>query len=382
MRQLRSRSGAASSAAPGTRRGTTRRCALTWRYFDSVKLDASNPNPALASSFFPADAKLGAQNYIDLAFSWNINKNFTIYAGANNIFDRDPPIRQLRSSPARRLAMATPIRRSTTRWAATLRSTSRPSSDRNTRLAGTSAAIINAASFGSPHFLAGDPVIHFVAVNPDVNPCHAMAEFRHPFCRNATPAAFHSPGIDGRRRPSALGNRTVRSRTNGVTTRKGIPAILRCRWWHDTVNRRTTASPGPMGATPHLARCPYVRQVLAALGAPIGRSRLMRLDSGAEATAHVDTNYYWSQRVRVHIPDRDDARRAFSVWRCGNPHGAGRSLDLRHLAPAQRAESARESNAYTWSSTRLAATRSGPGARPGARPRPLVRLRSRRTSRP
>ena len=41
---------------------------------------------------------------------------------------------------------------------------------------------------------------------------------------------------------------------------------------------------GPMGATPHLARCPYVRQVLAALRAPLGRSRLMRLDSGAEAT--------------------------------------------------------------------------------------------------
>ena len=59
---------------------------------------------------------------------------------------------------------------------------------------------------------------------------------------------------------------------------------------------------GPMRATPHLARCPYVRQVLAALGAPLGRSRLMRLDAGAEATAHVDTNYYWMQRVRVHIP--------------------------------------------------------------------------------
>ena len=28
----------------------------------------------------------------------------------------------------------------------------------------------------------------------------------------------------------------------------------------------------------------------------------MRLDAGAEATAHVDANYYWSQRVRVHIP--------------------------------------------------------------------------------
>ena len=28
----------------------------------------------------------------------------------------------------------------------------------------------------------------------------------------------------------------------------------------------------------------------------------MRLDAGAEATSHIDTNYYWSQRVRVHIP--------------------------------------------------------------------------------
>jgi uncharacterized protein (TIGR03032 family) len=59
---------------------------------------------------------------------------------------------------------------------------------------------------------------------------------------------------------------------------------------------------GPMRATPHLARCPYLRQVLFALGAPLGRTRLMRLDAGAEATSHVDTNYYWSQRVRVHIP--------------------------------------------------------------------------------
>ena len=59
---------------------------------------------------------------------------------------------------------------------------------------------------------------------------------------------------------------------------------------------------GPMGATPHLARCPYVKQVLAALAVPIGRTRLMRLEGGAEATPHIDSNYYWSQRVRVHIP--------------------------------------------------------------------------------
>ena len=59
---------------------------------------------------------------------------------------------------------------------------------------------------------------------------------------------------------------------------------------------------GPMAATPHLARCPYVKQVLAALGVPLGRTRLMRLAAGAEATPHVDTNYYWAQRTRVHIP--------------------------------------------------------------------------------
>jgi Sulfotransferase family/Aspartyl/Asparaginyl beta-hydroxylase len=59
---------------------------------------------------------------------------------------------------------------------------------------------------------------------------------------------------------------------------------------------------GPMRPTPHLARCLYVQQVLAALDVPLGRTRLMKLDAGAEATAHVDVSYYWQQRVRVHVP--------------------------------------------------------------------------------
>ncbi|MEP7063662.1 MAG: sulfotransferase [Betaproteobacteria bacterium] len=59
---------------------------------------------------------------------------------------------------------------------------------------------------------------------------------------------------------------------------------------------------GPMQPTPHLARCPYVMQVMEALGVTLGRSRLMRLDARAEATPHVDLSYYWQQRVRVHIP--------------------------------------------------------------------------------
>lgn len=62
------------------------------------------------------------------------------------------------------------------------------------------------------------------------------------------------------------------------------------------------ATRGPMLPTPHLARCPYLRQVLAAMGTVLGRTRLMRLEGNAEATAHADTNYYWLQRVRVHVP--------------------------------------------------------------------------------
>jgi uncharacterized protein (TIGR03032 family) len=59
---------------------------------------------------------------------------------------------------------------------------------------------------------------------------------------------------------------------------------------------------GAMLPTPHLGRCPYIRQVMAAIEAPLGRSRLMKLDARAEATPHVDTNYYWMERVRVHVP--------------------------------------------------------------------------------
>jgi len=59
---------------------------------------------------------------------------------------------------------------------------------------------------------------------------------------------------------------------------------------------------GPMQPTPLLARCPYIRQVLASFGSVLGRTRLMRIAGQGEATAHVDTNYYWMQRVRVHVP--------------------------------------------------------------------------------
>ena len=59
---------------------------------------------------------------------------------------------------------------------------------------------------------------------------------------------------------------------------------------------------GPMRPTPVLASLPYCRAVIAALGAPIGRTRLMRIDGEGEVSAHADTNHYWWEHVRVHVP--------------------------------------------------------------------------------
>lgn len=59
---------------------------------------------------------------------------------------------------------------------------------------------------------------------------------------------------------------------------------------------------GEMAPTPELQRCPRLQQVLAALGATIGRTRLMRLAGQAEVKRHVDQGYYWAERVRVHVP--------------------------------------------------------------------------------
>ena len=54
--------------------------------------------------------------------------------------------------------------------------------------------------------------------------------------------------------------------------------------------------------TPHLAQCLYARQVMASFGEVLSRSRLMKLDAHSEVSLHVDFNYHWFSRVRIHIP--------------------------------------------------------------------------------
>jgi iron complex outermembrane receptor protein len=63
-----------------------------WRHSDKVKLDATSSNPLLSAPFNPPDAQMAERDYFDLAASWAITKVFTLYAGVNNIFDKDPPL--------------------------------------------------------------------------------------------------------------------------------------------------------------------------------------------------------------------------------------------------------------------------------------------------
>ena len=66
--------------------------ALTWRHIAKVKNESLNSSPLLNAPTDETDKELGARDYIDFALAWNINKTFTLRAGINNIFDKDPPI--------------------------------------------------------------------------------------------------------------------------------------------------------------------------------------------------------------------------------------------------------------------------------------------------
>ena len=71
---------------------------------------------------------------------------------------------------------------------------------------------------------------------------------------------------------------------------------------------------GEKRPTRHLDECPYTRQVMASFGEVLSRSRLMKLEPGAEVSLHVDFNYHWFSRVRIHIPV---VTRPEVIFQCG-----------------------------------------------------------------
>jgi hypothetical protein len=59
---------------------------------------------------------------------------------------------------------------------------------------------------------------------------------------------------------------------------------------------------GAMAPAPRLERCAYLQQVMQSFQTVIGRTRLMRLEPGAEVTPHTDIDLYWRDRIRIHVP--------------------------------------------------------------------------------
>lgn len=86
-----------------------------------------------------------------------------------------------------------------------------------------------------------------------------------------------------------------RPHPTGLPGNAGLPLISRGGGSNDDFF-------GEMRPTEHLLSAPYFRQVLASFDEIIGRARLMRLEPGCEVSTHVDFNYHWHSRVRIHIP--------------------------------------------------------------------------------
>ena len=68
---------------------------LTWRHISEVKEDNNDSDPTLNESSFagfdPFNAKIGAQDYFDLAATFEIKK-IELRGGINNLLDKEPPL--------------------------------------------------------------------------------------------------------------------------------------------------------------------------------------------------------------------------------------------------------------------------------------------------
>jgi outer membrane receptor protein involved in Fe transport len=65
---------------------------VTWRYFDPVKSERTSSDDQLAGRFSTTDDRLSSRSYFDLVAVKTFKDQYTFRFGANNLFDKDPPI--------------------------------------------------------------------------------------------------------------------------------------------------------------------------------------------------------------------------------------------------------------------------------------------------
>ncbi len=65
---------------------------LTWRHFSGVKVDTSSSNAQLTGTVNEITSKIPSMDYLDLSGSYKLNKTVTLFAGINNLLDKDPPV--------------------------------------------------------------------------------------------------------------------------------------------------------------------------------------------------------------------------------------------------------------------------------------------------
>lgn len=53
--------------------------------------------------------------------------------------------------------------------------------------------------------------------------------------------------------------------------------------------------------TPALTHLPYLKELLSSWELPVGESRISLLETGATVEEHVDVEFYWKHRLRIHI---------------------------------------------------------------------------------
>ena len=65
---------------------------MQWRYVSSVEHEHNTDDPTLSGNRVSFGGTLSSQNYFDLAGIWEINEQYALRLGVNNILDEDPPL--------------------------------------------------------------------------------------------------------------------------------------------------------------------------------------------------------------------------------------------------------------------------------------------------